>query len=68
MSVWKATEEMYKEKLLTGSSKCQIHFMFGYSAVSEKKKFAVMWWWENQQKLLCKSFFQGTVPSKQVVK
>jgi hypothetical protein len=33
-----------------------------------KKEIAVMWWWENQQKLLCKSFFQGTVPSKQAVK
>jgi hypothetical protein len=36
MSVWKATEEMYKENLPTRSSKCQIHFIFGYSAVSQK--------------------------------
>jgi len=51
MSVWKATEEMYEENLPTRYSKCQIHFMFGYSAVSLKKKIAVMWWWwEDQQK------------------
>jgi len=69
MSVWKATEEMCKENLPTRSSKCQIHFMFGYSAVSQKSICCnVAVGKPTKVLLLCKSVSQGTVPSKQVVK